>query len=70
MPAAKASTAKKAPAETPEPAPKPKAKPKGRGTVVHTLTHRGEIIEPGSPVPEDLSDEDIEVLVRQGHVEV
>jgi hypothetical protein len=36
--------------------------------VVHALTHCGQIIEPGDPVPADLSDEAVQVLIEQGHV--
>lgn len=36
--------------------------------VVYPLLHGGQVIEPGSPVPADLSDEAVQVLIEQGHV--
>lgn len=36
--------------------------------VVRALTHRGQIIEPGEPVPEDLSAAAVETLITQGAV--
>lgn len=40
-----------------------------RGPVVlKPLTHQGRIIEPGEPVPADLSPEAVQVLIEQGHV--
>lgn len=52
-----------------EPAPPTVVKTTIKGpVVVNTLTHRGRIIEPGEPVPEDLSDEAVQVLIEQGHV--
>lgn len=36
--------------------------------VLEPLTHDGEIHEPGEPVPEYLTDEQLEVLVHQGAV--
>lgn len=44
------------------------AAPTGVHIVLSPLTHRGEIIEPGSPVPDDLGAEAIAILIRQGHV--
>ena len=52
------------------PAPPRVVKTKIKGpVVVNAILHRGTVIEPGEPVPDDLSAEAIEILIHQGHVE-